>query len=264
VTAPLRLVTYLVPSVPKPFYDKVADHLSRRLGRPASLAVDRSRSGPHGGGPLGRGEADVAFLCGSAVGAAGTDLTVLAAAVPAGARGGGEPVYWSDVVVAAGSDAGAFEDLRGRAFAYNDPGSLSGVWSVAARLLESGAGWEFFGRVERSGSHLESVGRVAAGGVDAAAIDSIVLERLAVDEPALAGRVRTLVALGPYLAPPVVARGDLEPPLREAVRAALLEPALADAVRDDGFAGFAPVSPAAYRWQAARLRAAAGLPPPGA
>jgi ABC-type nitrate/sulfonate/bicarbonate transport system substrate-binding protein len=53
-------------------------------------------------------------------------LTLLAAPLPAGARYGGKPIYFSDVVVRRDSPYQTFADLRGVTWGYNEPGSQSG------------------------------------------------------------------------------------------------------------------------------------------
>jgi len=58
--------------------------------------------------------------------------------------------------------------------------------------------------------------------VDAAAIDSTVLEQELLDHPKLAGRVRIIDSLGPSPIPPGVIGRHVPAPVRRALRAALL------------------------------------------
>ena len=62
---PLRFITYLVPSLPRDFYEAVATRVASRLGREATLEVDMSRSGPIGDpeNPFAHERTDVGFLC---------------------------------------------------------------------------------------------------------------------------------------------------------------------------------------------------------
>jgi ABC-type phosphate/phosphonate transport system substrate-binding protein len=64
---------------------------------------------------------------------------------------------------------------------------------------------------------------VAAGAVDAAAIDCQVLAIELRDHPELTGRVRVIDALGPSTVQPIVAAGRLPAALRADLRAALAE-----------------------------------------
>jgi phosphonate transport system substrate-binding protein len=148
-------------------------------------------------------------------------LVALAAPVQAGARYGGRPVYFSDVVVPSASPYTRFEQLRGARWAYNEAGSLSGYEVVRAHLAALGARSGFYGQSVETGAHLASLSLVAAGEVDAAAIDSTVLDLALRDDPALAGRVRAVASLGPYPAPPLVAARHLAPGLRAQIQAAL-------------------------------------------
>jgi phosphonate transport system substrate-binding protein len=142
----------------------------------------------------------------------------MVAPVLQGARYGRRPVYFSDVIVPADSDAGCFRDLRGRSFAYNEPSSHSGYGVVRYKLVTLGETGGFFGRVVPSGAHRTSIAMVAAGEVDASAIDSQVLAVEFRDQPELRERLRVIDALGPSTIQPVVAATHVPAELREQVR----------------------------------------------
>jgi phosphonate transport system substrate-binding protein len=131
-------------------------------------------------------------------------------------------VYFSDVIVPTGSDARSFADLRGSSFAYNERSSHSGYGVVRYTLVTMGETHGFFGRVVESGAHQRSVAMVADGEVDASAIDSQVLAVELRDHPELARRIRVIDTLGPSTIQPVVAAVQVDPALRDAVRAAFL------------------------------------------
>jgi phosphonate transport system substrate-binding protein len=183
--------------------------------------VDRSED------PFSLGEADVGFLC------APTYLRLRerehppaellgAAPVFADERARGKPVYFCDVIVHRNSPARSFRDLKGKAWAYNDPCSLSGYGGLAAKLGSPEAAGLFFGRTIRSGSHPASVELVAAGEADAASIDSNVLRIMLDRIPSLRKEVRVLESWGPYPIQPVVVRTDLDPALKGALCESLL------------------------------------------
>jgi phosphonate transport system substrate-binding protein len=193
----------------------VADEVSRRAGLPLSFRAGSSYR------RLSAGEDDVAAVCGLPYVqlAARPDPPVvpLVAPVLAGVRYGGRPVYFSDVVVAAGSPARSFADLRGRRWAYNEPRSQSGVGVVAARLAAMGETWAFFGELVEAGSHQRALAALAAGEADGAAVDSHVLEVVG-PGPSL----RTVDVLGPSTVQPVVASSRLPAATRDTLRDALL------------------------------------------
>lgn len=139
-----------------------------------------------------------------------------------GARYGGRPIYFSDVVVGADSEAQSFEDLRGRSFAVNERSSHSGYAVVRDRLIAMGETHGFFGRVVESGAHVTSIAMVAKGEVDASAIDSHVLALELRDHPELREQLRMIDALGPATIQPVVAANHVAAEVREQVREAFL------------------------------------------
>ncbi len=232
----LRLLTYLSPGLPLALFGAVADHLRRCPdlgGQRIALASEERASGPERGSvdrsedPFSRGEADVGFLC------APTYLRLRerhsppaellgVAPVFADERTRGKPVYFCDVIVRRSSSARSFGDLKGGAWAYNDPCSLSGHGGFAARLGPRETTQSFFGRTVRSGSHPASVRLVADGGADVASIDSNVLRILLDRTPALREEVRVLESWGPYPIQPVVVRTELDPVLKVALRKSLL------------------------------------------
>jgi phosphonate transport system substrate-binding protein len=146
----------------------------------------------------------------------------IAAPVLQGERYAGRPVYFSDVIVGADSDARSFADLRGRSFAYNEPSSHSGYGVVRYELVKMGETHGFFGRVVQSGAHFRSIEMVASGEVDASAIDSQVLALELRDRPELRDRLRVIDALGPSTIQPVVAARHVAADVLERVREALL------------------------------------------
>jgi len=91
-------------------------------------------------------------------------------------------------VVRADSRYTSFDDLRGAAWAYNEPMSHSGYNVVrhfmAGRNIHGG----FFGPVVESGSHQASIDLIVNGVVDGSAIDSTVLEAILRRRPELASR----------------------------------------------------------------------------
>src|ERR1700737_2837581 len=149
-TTDLRLVGYLAPSLPEGLFDAVATRIAEGTGRATSLRfVTRTSAPPRGeSDPFSSGEADIGFLC-----APGylwmTELQLPAVRLVAAApvfddpRIEGRPAYFSDVIVAQESPARRFEDLRGRAWAFNDPCSWSGYLNLLGRLRDVG-GAPFF------------------------------------------------------------------------------------------------------------------------
>ena len=169
-----------------------------------------------------QGDIDVCWMCGwpYALRADGPSpgLDLLAAPVMAHPRYLDRPVYFSDVVVRADSRYKAFEDLRGAAWAYNEPMSHSGYNVVRHFMAARSIHGRFFGPVVESGSHQASIDLIVNRGVDGSAIDSTVLEAIIRRQPELGSRLRVIETIGPSPAPPWVMRSTLSEDLRDALR----------------------------------------------
>jgi len=231
-----------------PFYRGLGAYLAAALGRSVRLLdehpwQERERM-------LMRGEAHVGVVCGLQYVLAQHDLKLLAAPVMRGQRYGQRPVYFSDVVVRSDSAVRSFEDLRGARFAVNEPTSHSGYGIVRYALATRGLDRSFFGSIVETGAHERSLRLILDGAVDAAAIDSTVLETDLRALPTLASRLRTVATLGPSPIPPLVAPRLLPIEVRDACAAALLrlhtEPAGAAVLAAGDVARFTAVSDADY------------------
>ncbi len=247
----LTLASYLADNA-RPVYERLAAWLARRLGEPASLLAgvaweERLRM-------LEDGRVQVGFLCGlpytQRADRPDRPIELLCAPVMAHPRYGGRPVYFTDVVVRRDSPVATFADLRGRSYAYNDPGSNSGYVMPRDHLLRLGETRGYFSRVQASGSHQASLRLVLEGRVEAAGIDSTVLELELRLHPELAPAVRVVESIGPSPIPPVVVGSRLPPAQKARLRAALLamhEDGEGRAILADGLmARFVPVTDADY------------------
>jgi len=143
--------------------------------------------------------------------------------------------YRSAVVVAADNPATDIADLRGTRCAINGTDSQSGCNTLRALIAPLAEGGRFFASVTVSGSHEASIGFVASGQADVAAIDCVTYALLARHRPAaLAGtRVLCRTAAAPNL--PYVTRAaaddDLLARLRGGLGRAIADPSLT-AARD--------------------------------
>lgn len=258
-------MTYLSPGIPRAFFEAVVEHLRRPLGQRASLSVEPWVSGPMRGAwdPFSKGEADVGFMCAPSffwLREPECPPVELLGAAPVfeDERAAGRPVYFSEVVVRRDSPARSFLDLRGSSWAYNDPCSLSGFLNMLKKLAEMGEDGEFFRRVCCSGSHLNSMGLISRGEMDAAAIDSNVLRIKLQSSPELGERLRVIESWGPFPIQPVVIRSGLHPELKERLRAILLsigaDPHVSPTLAGFGLERFAPVNYEHYAPEEQALR----------
>ncbi|MBX3067002.1 MAG: PhnD/SsuA/transferrin family substrate-binding protein [Anaerolineae bacterium] len=208
----------------EPVLIEIARWLSEQLGQPIQFVNDISWQERYA--QLDAGEVDAAWICGlpyvTRADAAASQIELLCAPVMQGDRYASKPIYFSDVVVRSDSAFQRFEDLRGTRWAINERGSHSGYNVVRWYLANHGLNGDFFGSVIESGGHLLSLQLVLNGEVDAAAIDSTVLETELRSDPTLAQRIRVIEAMGPSPIPPYVVQKSLPNEDKRRLRQAFL------------------------------------------
>lgn len=138
----------------------------------------------------------------------------------------------SFIVVRAEADAHSLEDLRGTRFAINEIDSNSGM-NLPRRLFAPLArNGRFFATTTISGSHAASAAAVAAGDVDAAAIDCVTFALLKQYRPSAIAPLRIVAVTATTPTPPLVTSRHSSAHDAEAIRAALrdviTDPALAE------------------------------------
>ena len=173
------------------------------------------------------GEAHVGVVCGlQYVYAVDRDVQpgveLLCAPVMRAPRYQHRPIYFSEVVVRRDNSARSLLDLRKKSFAYNEPTSHSGYNLARYALALHGETNGFFANVVQSGTHQQSLQLILDGRVDAAAIDTTVLEQEVRLTPELRKHIRIVETLGPSPIPPLVVSRTVPPELRKPLREALL------------------------------------------
>jgi phosphonate transport system substrate-binding protein len=206
------------------FYGKLADYLTCRTGISVSAVDDidwRDRNEL-----LDQGIAQIGFICGlqyvQKVDVENSELELFVAPVMGAARYEGKPIYFSEVVVRKDSPIQSLAELRGRAWAYNEPTSHSGCNLLRYHLSMLGHGASYFGSFIESGSHQASLQLIMEGEIDAAAIDSTVLELELSLRPEIAQEIRVIETLGPSPMPPAVISNRVPVEIRQAICDALL------------------------------------------
>ena len=196
----LRFATFLSP-VLYDTYASITQYIGERLGVPTTLHVGQSLD------EFATGKADIGFLCGLLYARMPQPRPVelLAAPVVMGERYHGKPLYYSDVIVRRDSSYTSFDALQGTCWAFNEEASHSGYNIVSYSLLTRGKAFDHFGSMLKTGSHFASLQAVLTGKVDAAAIDSHVLDAWFQQKPELTQQLRVVEMLGPSTIPPIVA-----------------------------------------------------------
>ena len=218
----IRLVSYLAPNM-FCFYKAVGAYLARVLD--VETHVVQSQYDPLSDPVMQQDQLDVAFICGLPFVQLNriSQLQALLAPVMQASRYQNLPIYFSDIIVNADSNLWSFDDLTGKTFCYNDPGSNSGYNLVLHRLTQSGHS-SFFGKAMQSESHQRSIKLIVEGRADCSAIDSTVLEQELRDAPELSKHLRIIESIGPCPMPPIVVAKHLDSQLIDDLRSALLHP----------------------------------------
>ena len=214
----LRFGTYLAPNM-LPVYQAITEEVGRRLAIETELVVETDYES------CAQDKNEVCFVCSLPYvefERQGISPAIpIAAPVLEGERYADQPVYYSDVIVHRDSPFRSFLDLRGRSWAYNEPHSHSGYGITRYHLVEIGETHGFFGEVVEAGFHEESISMVAAGEIDASAIDSQVLAVAMRDDPSLALSLRIVDALGPSTIQPVAVSKRVPLELRDDIQRVL-------------------------------------------
>jgi len=244
----IRFANYLSPLL-QDTYTYIANSIAIRIGHPVIFNTGQSLD------EFTRGQVDVGFLCGLLYvhmtgGEEACPVELLAAPVLPAARYLGRPLYFSDVIVRAASRYSSFKDLAGCDWAYNECGSHSGCNLVNYSLLEHGLAPDYFGRLVKSGSHLNSLRMVLSGEADAAAIDSHLLDVVLCRDAQMSARIRVIDMLGPSAIPPIVVAKQLDPALKCALQEMLItlhkDPFSAQVLHEGGIERFVPVQDECY------------------
>ena len=212
--ADLRFGTFLAPNMLS-VYQGIAEMVGHRLGMTTELVVETDYENCR------NDSNDVCFVC--SLPYVMFERAGLAPAVPvaapvlAGDRYRGAPIYFSDVIVHRDSQASTFLDLRGKSWSYNESLSHSGYGITRYHLVSLGETNGFFSEVIEAGFHETSIRMVAAGKVDASAIDSQVLEIEVRDHPEVARDLKVIETLGPSTIQPVAVSKRLDTDLRTAI-----------------------------------------------
>ena len=181
-------------------------------------------------------------------------LTLIAAPLPSPARYGGEPVYFTDIVVRADAPYRTLQDTFGGVVGYTLADSLSGGVALRHHLNS-------FRTAQRPRLYRAAVGNLihargviealVAGRIDVGPLDSYYHDLLRRHEPGFAAQVRTLCSTPVLPIPPLVATAALPAVTVKRLRAGLLATASATALKPLMerllLAGFAFPEPADYR-----------------
>lgn len=165
---------------------------------------------------LERNEVDVAFVCSGsyALGHNLYGLELLAVPVI-----DGKTTYNSNIIVAKDSPFQLLEDLRGHRFAFTSKTSNTGCLAPSFLLAtQDESPQTFFSETLMSHGHDNSVQAVANGFVAGAAVDSLILNHMIIENDPDALKVRIIHTSNDFAIPPVVVPKQLDPKLKQQLR----------------------------------------------
>ncbi len=209
----------LSPSETLEYYQELLVYMEQKLGRQVTLILKPTYAEIN---DLVKGQrADVAFVCSLPYVKGKDDFGMELLVVP---QMYGETVYYSYLVVPEDSNAMSLEDLRGASFAFTDPLSNSGHLVPTYQLFLLGeTPVSFFSRYIFTYSHDNSITAVADKLLSGAAVDSLVYDQLASNNPELTSRTKIIARWGPYGIPPVVVSPTLDSQLKQQLQGFFLD-----------------------------------------
>lgn len=131
--------------------------------------------------------------------------------------------YYSYLIVSKESSNSSLEDLKGASFAFTDPLSNSGHLVPTYQLfLQGKTPVSYFSRYIFTYSHDNSIMAVANKLIQGAAVDSLVYDKLTMDNSELARLTKVITRWGPYGIPPVVISPTLDSQFKQRLRDSFL------------------------------------------
>jgi len=202
-----------------------------------------------------RSDKAAVFMCGLPFSRATPQPQLLAAPVPAAPEFQGQPLYWSEFVVAAQSAHRSLEDTFGGRIAFTTPESQSGFAAPLRHLREASDGTPLYREViAPQVTPQAALAAVAEGRADTAAIDAYSVQLLRRFAPELVARVRVVARTEPRPIPPLVASQPFGA-LTEAFLAAHQDPALHSLLADLRLSRFIQPEDGSYRQLAQEFEA---------
>jgi phosphonate transport system substrate-binding protein len=243
----LRFTTFLSPVLYE-LYASITNYIGEKVGYPTNLTTGYSLD------EFRLGNAHIGFMCGLLYTRMAhrphCPIELLAAPVLQSHRYGGNPIYFSDVIVRKERPIVSFNDLHGCVWGYNEQASHSGWNLVCHSLSACGRTPPFFGSMRKTGSHQRSIEMIIQGEIDAAAIDSHVLDVLLLHNPSTATQLRIVETLGPSAIPPIVVSKSLNERLTSDIQHVLFnmhrDPCAANILRQGLIDRFVPVHDTHY------------------
>jgi phosphonate transport system substrate-binding protein len=200
------------------YYIELLNHIGDSVGR--NVLFTQKKTYAEVNRMLERKELDLAFVCSGPYVTGKKEFGMEILAVPVCH---GKTVYYSYFIVSIDSGIDAFEDLKGKTFAFTDPLSNTGFLVPTYYLAQRDETPEsYFGDTFFTHSHDNSIQAVAKGIADGAAVDSLIFDFMRGKKKHTIGKVRVIEKSPPYGIPPVVVHPSMDPAMKEKLQTLFL------------------------------------------
>jgi ABC-type phosphate/phosphonate transport system substrate-binding protein len=194
-----------------------------------------------------RSDKAAVFMCGLPYSRATPQPHLVAVPVPSAPEFHGQPLYWSEFVVAVRSAHRSLDDTFGGRIAFTSAESQSGFAAPLRHLREASDGTPLYREVIAPQITPQgALTAVAEGRADIAAIDAYSVQLMRRFVPELVARVRVVARTEPRPIPPLVGSQPF-PPLTEAFLAAHQDPELQPLLADLRLGRFVQAEAETYR-----------------
>ncbi|RJQ23247.1 MAG: phosphate/phosphite/phosphonate ABC transporter substrate-binding protein [Nitrospiraceae bacterium] len=166
------------------------------------------------------GNVDIAFVCTGAYVSVHDEAGAELIAMP---QINGRAAYHSYIIVHKDSGIKNFTELKGRSFAFTDPLSNTGKTFPTYLLIQMNETPDtFFSKYIFTNRHDKSIAAVAQGFVDGAAVDGLIWDYLDKTNPQYTSQTKIILKSRPFASPPIIARKNLSPELKENISKILI------------------------------------------
>ncbi|MGD2096420.1 MAG: phosphate/phosphite/phosphonate ABC transporter substrate-binding protein [Desulfobacterales bacterium] len=199
------------------YYRQLLDYIGSRLDRDVQLIQRKTYEEINE--LLGKGQIDLAFICSGPYVDGKEKYGFELLATPEVQK---SHFYQSYLIVNKDSHFRNIEDLRGRIFAFTDPGSNTGKLVPTYWISQMDERPEtFFSKTIYTYSHDNSILAVAKALVDGAAVDGLIWEYYDQKNSIFTSKTRIIRKSELYGIPPIVASPFLAPDLKDRIRQVL-------------------------------------------
>jgi len=165
---------------------------------------------------LGKNMVDLAFICSGPYVEARKTYGIQLLVVPVVH---GRTLYHSYIIVSKDSGIRNLDGLKGKKFAFTDTYSLTGYFFPSFLIAQKGfTPEEYFSEIIFTHSHDNSIIAVSQGIVDGAAVDNLIYDYLAENEPRIVEGAKVIFISPPFGIPPVVVPEGLSSDLKKRLR----------------------------------------------